>query len=60
MWNQNWPRSYMPDLASRIQFGSILLKKAQIILCKISPEPTQMAWSGFGQMYLVQKQDLVH
>ena len=37
------------DLTSCIWFGSILLKKAWIILCKTGPDPIWMAWSGFGQ-----------
>ena len=35
-----------------VWFGSVLPKKAQIILCKTGPDPIQMALSGFGQMDL--------
>ena len=51
---------YMPDLTSHIQFGSVLPKKAWIILCKTSLAPIWMAWSGFGQKHLVRKQAGVH
>ena len=44
------------DLTSRIQFGSVLSKKALIILCKTSPDLIWMTWSAFGQIHLVQKQ----
>ena len=37
---------YMPDLTSRIRFGSVFSKKAWIILCKTGPGPIWMAWSG--------------
>ena len=37
----------MLDLTSRIWFGTILPKKAWIILCKTSPDPIWMAWSVF-------------
>ena len=32
------------------------VKKVQILLCKTGPDPIWMAWSGFGQTPLVQKQ----
>ena len=31
-------------------------KKAWTIMCKTDPDPIWMAWSGFGQTHLVQKQ----
>ena len=34
----------------------IFAKKARITLCKTDPDPIWMAWSGFGQTHLVQKQ----
>ena len=46
----------MPDPTSRIRFSSVFPKKAWIILCKTDPDPIWMAWSGFGQTHLVQKQ----
>ena len=46
----------MPDLISRVQFSSILAKKAGIILCKASPDPILKALSRFGQTDLVWKQ----
>ena len=48
--------SYMPDPTSCVCFGSVLSKKAWIILCKNGPDPIWMAWSGFCQTHLVQKQ----
>ena len=44
---------YMLDLTSCIQFSSILPKKAWVRLCKMSSDPAWIAWSGFGQTYLV-------
>ena len=46
----------MLDPASRIRFGSVLPKKARIILCKTGPDPIRMVWSGFRQTVLVCKQ----
>ena len=54
--SQNRAGSYIPDLISHIRFGSVLPKKARIVLCKTDPDPVWKAWSGFGQMHLVQKQ----
>ena len=39
--------------------GSVLAKKALVILCKISPDPIRKARSGFGQTHLVWKQSSV-
>ena len=50
---------YMPDLTSRIQFGSIFPKKARIILYKADPGPIWVAWSGFAQTHLFRKQACV-
>ena len=44
------------DLNSHVQFGCIVPKKAQIILCKTCPDLIWMAWSGFGLTHLAQKQ----
>ena len=50
-------RIYMPDPISCIQFGSVVPKKARIILRKTGrPDPIWTAWPGFGQMHLAQKQ----
>ena len=46
----------MPDPTSRIRFSSVFSKKAWLILCRTSPDPIWMAWSGFGQRRLVWKQ----
>ena len=54
--SQNRAGTYMPDPTSRILFGSVLPKKAWTILGKTDPDPIWMAWSGFGQTHLVQKQ----
>ena len=50
---------YMPDLTSRIQFGSIFPKKARIILYKADPGPMWIAWSGFAQTHLFWKQAII-
>ena len=50
---------YITDLTSHIQCGSVLPKKALIILCQTNLDPIWMAWSGFGQMHLVWKQTSV-
>ena len=54
--SQNRPGPHMPDPASRIRFSSVFLKKASIILCSTGLDLKWMAWSGFGQTHLVQKQ----
>ena len=54
--DQNWARSEVPDLISRVRFCSILAKKAGIILCKASPDPILTALSCIGQTDLVWKQ----
>ena len=41
--SQNWAGLYMPDLTSCIRFGSILSKKAWIILCETGPDLIWMA-----------------
>ena len=46
----------MPDPTPHICFSSVFPKKAWIILCKTTPDPIWMAWSGFGQTHLVWKQ----
>ena len=51
---------YMPYPTSRIQFSSILPKKAPVILCNTRLDPMWMAWSGFGRKHLVRKQAGVH
>ena len=56
---KNEPKLYKPDQAvtSHIWFGSVLSKKAWIILCKTGPaDLIWAAWPGFGQMDLIQKQ----
>ena len=47
---------YLTDPTPRIRFVSVLPKKVRIALCKTGANPTWMAWSGFGQTYLVRKQ----
>ena len=54
--SQNQAGSYMPDPTSRIHFRSFLSKKAWITMGKTHPDPIWMAWSGFVQTHLVQKQ----
>ena len=46
----------MPDPTSRIRFSSVFPKKAWIILRETNPDPIWLAWSEFGQTYLVWKQ----
>ena len=46
----------MLDLTFPIPLGFVLSKKAWTTLCKTSPDPIWMAWSGFGQMDPVQQQ----
>ena len=43
-YGQNQARLYMPDLTSRIQFGSVFPKKAWIMLCKTDPDLS--GWPG--------------
>ena len=46
-----------PESICRIRLPvSVFPKKAWIILCKTDPDPIWMAWSGFSQTYLFQKQ----
>ena len=56
--SQNLARLYMPNLTSRLRFGSIFPKKAWTILCKTDPSLIWMTLtkSHFGQTYLVHKQ----
>ena len=44
----------MPDPTSRILFGSVLPKKAWVILCKTVPVPICKTWSSFGRMHFWQ------
>ena len=52
--------SVQPESGGRIVYipdpTSVVPNKARILLCKISADPIWLAWSGFGQTYLVQKQ----
>ena len=48
------PESYMPDPTSRIRFGSVLPKKAWVILCKTVPVLICKTWSGLGRMHFGQ------
>ena len=52
--SQNRAASCMPDPTSA--WDSVRPKKAWIMLCKTGPNPIWMAWWGFGQTHLVQKQ----
>ena len=46
-----------PDSICRIRLPvSVFPKKAWTILCKTDPDPIWVAWSGFGQTHLFQKQ----
>ena len=50
----------MPDPTPRIRIGSVFPKKAWTMLCKTDPDPSWMAWWGFVQTHLGQKQAGVH
>ena len=61
-YSQKWASLiiYMLDPTSCIWFSSVIPKKDQVLLCKTGPDLIWMAWSGFGQTHLVQKQVGVH
>ena len=52
---QNQAGSYMLDPTTHIRFGSVLSKKAWIMLCSTDLDLIWMAWSGVGQTPMVQK-----
>ena len=46
----------MPEPTSRIRFSSVFSKEGMDHNVQNRPDPVWMAWSGFGQTHLVQKQ----